>query len=494
MDIHSFSAHPERATIGALTSSALFQLGHFDKAKDHCQAAMRWGCDPKLLASCLAAGASVSLAHAHLLAGRKDKASRMVADSIPEQLSESQAEKLLARDSLHALSSPSDAQADDGSLSPGASGLGFLHKASRRFHRRGHTVSRVEKAKQLNANGESLFRAGQYKMAAEYFQRAVNLQPRNAWVCQNLAEAVARIDPAQAKPWECAELGDAIAAVGKWEIAVRYYRMALALSPEIVDAHRRAQNFKLEPAREGHVDNPIFVVGCGHSGTSLMLAMLGSHPKLHPIPKETALFLRTDKAAQDAMSEFDTATRRTGKERWAEKTPPHIFQIHRFLAMRPASRFVVMLRDGRDVVCSLKEREGYSMIADRVERWVYDNMAANAYRQHPQVTFVKYEELVTDTKNTLRQLCAFLGIEFTESLVHFHETPRCWYSDYIAKPAAITSHQEHNANRNWQINQPLFDGRARWQREMSEEDAAYFKASPAQDLLVRLGYVENADW
>jgi tetratricopeptide (TPR) repeat protein len=494
LDLQGISQDPDRAAMSLLAASALVQLGRYEKAKEYISAAQDWGCERKLLTASLAAGICLNLARAHALAGRVAKATRMLTKSIPGQPSGNRINQLWAMHSLKGVQTEVDPAPDESSCQSDSSELAFLQNASARLHRRKHTPSSAEKAKKLNANGEVLFAAGQFKMAAEYFQRAVNLQPRDAWFCQNLAEAVARLDMACAKQWECTELGDAIAAAGKWEIAVRYYRMALGISSSTVEAHRQAQTFKVEAPREGHVHRPVFIAGCGHSGTSVMLAMLGSHPNLHAIPKETALFLRTDQAMQEAMRQFDVATKEAGKERWVEKTPPHLFQIHRFLAMRPGSRFIIMLRDGRDVVCSLKHREGYLSVKDRVERWIYDNMAAESFRGHPQVTFVKYEELVGDTENTLRQLCDFLDEQFTESLLRFHETPRRWYSDYIDKPTAITSHQEHNANRNWQINQPLFDGRGRWQQQMSAEEKEYFRASPAQNLLVRLGYAEDAVW
>ena len=31
----------------------------------------------------------------------------------------------------------------------------------------------------------------------------------------------------------------------------------------------------------------VFVIGCGHTGTTLIAAMLGAHPSIYSIPKET---------------------------------------------------------------------------------------------------------------------------------------------------------------------------------------------------------------
>jgi hypothetical protein len=34
---------------------------------------------------------------------------------------------------------------------------------------------------------------------------------------------------------------------------------------------------------------PVFIVGCGHSGTSVTLAMLGNHSNLYAVPFESSL-------------------------------------------------------------------------------------------------------------------------------------------------------------------------------------------------------------
>ena len=75
------------------------------------------------------------------------------------------------------------------------------------------------------------------------------------------------------------------------------------------------------------------------------------------------------------MMQWNKECLATNKKLWIEKTPPHIFQIQKFLKYRPQSQFILMLRDGRDVVCSLKYRQKYQTFGERAERWVDDNLA-----------------------------------------------------------------------------------------------------------------------
>jgi tetratricopeptide (TPR) repeat protein len=352
----------------------------------------------------------------------------------------------------------------------------------------------LDLAAYLNKTGESLYIERKYKLAAEYFYRALNMAPNSAWYCQNLAEAVARLDFKKDEPWEGQHLADRITTTGKWDVVVRYYRRALKLDAEAVVKHKEQQRYQTEKMTEQAITNPVFIVGCGHSGTSLMLAMLGNHPRFHPIPKESALFLRTDATINRTFAQWDQDCANQGKARWVEKTPPHIFQILRFLAFRPHSRFLLMLRDGRDVICSLKVRQGYKQLQDRIDRWIYDNLAGQPYWQHPQVKVVKYEDLVADPENELRTVCQFLGEDYSPALLDYHKTEHRWYSDKIVKPEVIKTHQDHNDNRNWQINQPIFDGRGRWRAELTEKEKQWIKQSLAQKLLEKFGYVHDDQW
>ncbi len=48
---------------------------------------------------------------------------------------------------------------------------------------------------------------------------------------------------------------------------------------------------------------PIFILGCGHSGTTLLLAMLSRHSHLYGIPYESSLFRRSAVQRGESFSE-----------------------------------------------------------------------------------------------------------------------------------------------------------------------------------------------
>jgi tetratricopeptide (TPR) repeat protein len=319
-----------------------------------------------------------------------------------------------------------------------------------------------------NSLGEILIKKGEQKKAVTNFKKAILINPNIAQYHLNLGEALER-----------------------WSFSVQSYRTAVKLDSEALKNYY--DTVKPGNIQEIKVKNPIFVVGCGHSGTSVMLALLGNHPSFYPIPYESAVFLESLSKIEETMQSWDEDCLAAGKSRWVEKTPPHIFQIGKFLKLRPQSQFIIMLRDGRDVVCSLKHRPDYQKFLDRLDRWIYDNVAGLLYWDDPRVKVVKYEDLVTTPEITLQQIFEFLGEEYGDQVLEFYKTEKLWYSSEMVKPEKIDSLIEHKQYRNWQINQPLFDGRGRWQEEMTEGEKIIFKKK-AQEYLVKFGYVEDDTW
>lgn len=60
-----------------------------------------------------------------------------------------------------------------------------------------------------------------------------------------------------------------------------------------------------------------------------------------------------------------------------------------------------------------------------------------------------------------------LEIDWHQSLFDYHKQNRNWFNQKTVKTAAA---EEHEAYRNWQVNQPIFDGRNKWRQTYSETD------------------------
>lgn len=251
------------------------------------------------------------------------------------------------------------------------------------------------------------------------------------------------------------------------------------------------------------VGRPVFIVGCGHSGTTLMLSILSAHSRLYAVPYESSFIEREPAEADWFVRRFNRATGRAAKVRWVEKTPHHIHHIGALLDRFGDGRVIVMMRDGRDVACSLRDRSGD--FAAGVRRWLDDNAAAAPFVGNRRVLFVRYEELVTDRERQLRRVCDFLDEPYEPGLLSHHVTPFRFYGRYEHsrrfaaqidamrdRPASVAG-SDHRLYRSWQARQPVFDGRERWVDELSTADKAHFKEL-AGDALVRYGYAGDDGW
>ena len=85
-----------------------------------------------------------------------------------------------------------------------------------------------------------------------------------------------------------------------------------------------------------------------------MLVILGSHHSITPIQEETAVFYKSHWEIKKAINNFERSCLQVGENRFVEKTPNHIFKINRIFDYYPDGKIILMLRGGRDVVCSIK--------------------------------------------------------------------------------------------------------------------------------------------
>ena len=241
---------------------------------------------------------------------------------------------------------------------------------------------------------------------------------------------------------------------------------------------------------------PLFIIGCGHSGTSLLLAILGSHSKICAIPQESCIaynyLTRAPGLSSDAklfLKYFNLLAISEKKMRWIEKTPKQIYSIPLLRRLVPGCKFIIILRDGRDVACSLAAR--YGSLEDAIKRWVEDNEAGEVFWKDPDVHVLKYEDIIDHFTEIISNALIFMGEEFEEQLLRSHEKPKYYYSSKIEKPPD-ESPRNHAQYRNWQINQKIFDGRGKW-KQLSEAEKTTIKTFGG-DMLIKYGYVADQNW
>jgi hypothetical protein len=244
---------------------------------------------------------------------------------------------------------------------------------------------------------------------------------------------------------------------------------------------------------------PIVIAGCGHSGTTLLLSILDAHSGIFGIPYEAKLGKSEGAEFWKKTALFDKWTIAAGKTRWVEKTPANVFYLERLYEYLPDLKVIIMVRDGRDVACSMAVRFEHSMggrgpaFVHGVQRWVDENTRWMTYRDHPQLLMVKYEDLIRDFEGTARRVTGFLGEVCEPGMLAFHQNSKNYLHNAPVASAPQPTQEHINQLRNWQVHQPLFDGSGRWRTEMRDDEKRVFKDT-AGPLLLALGYAEDLDW
>jgi hypothetical protein len=293
-----------------------------------------------------------------------------------------------------------------------------------------------------------------------------------------------------------------------------------------------------------------FIVGAGHSGTTLLRMMLDAHPEL-TIPPETGFVPEVFKRARRARKQTgrrpgaeelveliashrrwgdfgldrdallarvraadETPTARQavrafyalyaagqGKPRWGDKTPAYAAAMVPLQRYLPEARFIHLIRDGRDVALSRLRRRSDDLeaVAHAAERWRSRVLAARSRAGRVEHYMeARFEDLVLDSERVLREVCEFVELPFDPVMLRYHERA----PERLAEMAdALPPPQDGERGdvpaerlRNRRLRRhalaaepPRGDRVEVWRERMTPEARAAFEGA-AGDLLVELGY------
>jgi len=227
--------------------------------------------------------------------------------------------------------------------------------------------------------------------------------------------------------------------------------------------------------------NLISISGCGHSGTTLTATVLGAHKNLLLIPTETRMFL--DKSYDINNFIFNNYS---GKETMViEKTPNHVYVLDKIKKEYPDAKFILNIRDPRDIVSSLYNRfEDWNKSIDRLKK---DFEYIKKFYSFGHL--VKYEDIVNNFEDTFIDICKYINMDFDENMLEYYKYAPNWYGvenpkDSNGKDKVYKNNiSNHETKRSWQVKQPLFDGTGRWKKELN--------GSQIEDLVKNVGEVAN---
>src|SRR6478609_843574 len=266
-----------------------------------------------------------------------------------------------------------------------------------------------------------------------------------------------------------------------------------------------------------------FFVGAPRSGTTLVRAIFNAHPDM-AVPDESnfvsilargrrrydgsdgfaaSLFLndlfeqrrfrRWRLSKEDVQIAFDghppmdlaeavrtvfaLYARRNGKTRYGDKTPSYVLHVSMLADLFPESRFIHVIRDGRDVALSMLDVDfGPRSIGGAAQLWKAHVQAGRdaGHRLGPsRYQEIRYEDLLEDPETAVTSLCGFIDLPFNPEMLRYFER-----SETITSPAAWS--RRHLAL-------PPTKGLRDWRAQMSRRDADLFDVL-AGDLLAELGY------
>jgi hypothetical protein len=271
---------------------------------------------------------------------------------------------------------------------------------------------------------------------------------------------------------------------------------------------------------------PVFVVGCPRSGTTLLYHMLLSSGAFAGYPFESDTFrilgpkfpnlkslksrrsllefwLQSENGTQSGLTRSDVEQRvfvechnigdflrivmeemcrKQGRPRWAEKTPDHTLYLHQIKKFIPDALIVHIVRDGRDAALSLAN---FGRIAPFVcgpaskllsfglyWKWMVRSARAAGQRIGRDYYELHYEQLVQNPRDTLARLGKVIGFDFDY--------------DQILQSGVGSVRQPDTSFRE-QVSSEGFSPVNRWMRQCSAHELAIFEALVG-DCLEETGY------
>jgi len=200
------------------------------------------------------------------------------------------------------------------------------------------------------------------------------------------------------------------------------------------------------------LNEPVAVLTCARSGSTLLRFILDSHPELACPPETGVVDLCTRLGVVSMLLDgppagvrpgltglaaasirswvsvtFGTYLTRAGKARWCDKSLGSAESANRFLDLFPETKFICLYRHCMDIIDSALEAcpfglRGYGMdpfaaahpgnsVAAVADYWVtHTRMIAEFEQAHPGACLrLRYEDLVADPEGQADRIFAFLG-------------------------------------------------------------------------------------
>lgn len=250
----------------------------------------------------------------------------------------------------------------------------------------------------------------------------------------------------------------------------------------------------------GYDDSGIFVVGCPRSGTTLLRMILDSHPLLcsgeetgfleemenivtHRWHQLKHFGLQREEVLTNIRKFFLTFHHNyclmMEKNIWIDKSPDYVKNLGFINELFPKCKVIHIIRDGRDVAASYREKWGrrgfFKALCDWVE-CVRKGRSASIWLGKDRYFELRYEDLVNNPRMVLNDLIKFLGFNWDESLMNH-------------------TSQMHVTSNRFGFERPLQSisksKTGTWRKRLCWHERLVVKIGFYR-LLVQLGYIKNS--
>lgn len=216
------------------------------------------------------------------------------------------------------------------------------------------------------------------------------------------------------------------------------------------------------------------------------------------IPEETFRTALTEITPFNISDGFRTFYRlyatRHGKTRWGDKTPIYCRRLNAIRRALPEARFIHLIRDGRDAALSLRRMwfsPGWE-IETQASYWRDCVLAARrAGVGRDDYIEVRYEELILNTEETLKRVCAHSGLTYEEAMLSYYKRAPERLKEHkgrLRSDGTPLLTQDQRLKQQQRTTEPpdptcVFA----WKQTMDTDERKRFQ-SVAGDLLKELGY------
>lgn len=296
------------------------------------------------------------------------------------------------------------------------------------------------------------------------------------------------------------------------------------------------------------IESPVFIVGHGRSGTTLIRKILSSHSRISILP-ETHFMKRVDSqknihgtpenfdvfwksytswirfkyldidkdSCLKLIDEYGDRTfqnifraviteykKKSGKPRGGEKSPSHIRYLPVLFEWFPNARIIIMQRDPRAVIASklntpwVRERinpaslrRGFFIDSRLRELILATDTWSNIYNEivpawesDPRVLVVSYEKLCDNPQKEVRTICQFLGETFEEEMLTVQKRKNVSSQTGSLQDDRVKQWEQHHKKTEEPIST---DSLQKWTKNLSKIEIAIVEARCGEKMK-KIGY------